>query len=311
MSGRVLHGKGGPFVEDDDAIRTMDAVIQEAQQREKMKADAAMKSGDQEDVLFGVENVVQPNWFAAVMTYFSYAVLICFGHIRDFFGKLTGYSRYFTKTQEKSKNKELPALLKDWENFYTRRLYHRIQDCWNRPISGAPCASAMTLVERTSDDGNCTLRLRGDTTTKINLGSYNYLGFADDWEYTCKESVMEALKRFNTSCCSAAADAGYTVLHRRLEKLVARFVGKPDAVVFSMGYGTNVSAIPALMGQDTLILSDALNHTSIVNGSRSSKAVVRVFRHNGRFLVIYFVWICGLFSFKSFLVHLSHRRSPP
>lgn len=48
-------------------------------------------------------------------------------------------------------------LLQDWENFYTRRLYHRIQDAWNRPIAGPPTASRMKVVERISHDGNRTL----------------------------------------------------------------------------------------------------------------------------------------------------------
>jgi hypothetical protein len=48
-------------------------------------------------------------------------------------------------------------LLSDFENFYTRRLYHRIQDCLNRPVDGPPCADKVIVCERTSKDGNKTL----------------------------------------------------------------------------------------------------------------------------------------------------------
>jgi serine palmitoyltransferase len=44
-------------------------------------------------------------------------------------------------------------LLQDWENFFTRRIYHRIQDCWNRPIAGPPFAGKLDVVMRTTPDG--------------------------------------------------------------------------------------------------------------------------------------------------------------
>lgn len=65
-----------------------------------------------------------------------------------------------------------------------------------------------------------------------------------------------------------------------LQRKVAQFLGKEDAVVFGMGFATNSTVIPALVGKGCLVLSDALNHTSIVTGVRSSGASVRIFRHN-------------------------------
>ena len=59
-------------------------------------------------------------------------------------------------------------------------------------------------------------------------------------------------------------------VHKKLEETVARFLGKEAAFVFNMGYGTNSTGIPALLGRGSLIVSDALNHTSIVNGARAS-----------------------------------------
>jgi serine palmitoyltransferase len=75
-------------------------------------------------------------------------------------------------------------------------------------------------------------------------------------------------------------DLGTCALHQDLERTVAKFVGKEDAIVFSMGYGTNTSSIAMLAGPGSLIISDSLNHTSIVNGARASPAQIRVFRNN-------------------------------
>lgn len=117
-------------------------------------------------------------------------------------------------------------------------------------------------------------------TECVNLGSYNYLGFADDWHTTCKKQVLEALDQFPVNCASPGTENGYTDLHAELERYVAKFVGKQDAIVFNMGYGTNATGLPALMGPGCLVLSDALNHTSIVNGARASGATIRVFKHS-------------------------------
>jgi len=133
---------------------------------------------------------------------------------------------------------------------------------------------------RISQDGNCTLQTTGKSHRCLNLGSYNYLGFADDWNVTCRKDVVESLTKWPLSMCSSRADFGTTVIHKQLEKIVARFVGKEDAIVYTMGYGTNQTTIPCLMGSGSLIVSDTLNHTSIVNGSRSSPSHIRVFRHN-------------------------------
>jgi serine palmitoyltransferase len=234
--------------------------------------------------------------FTYVTTYLGFAILSLFGHFRDFFGKLFGAGRYFGPTGAPTAKGYAP-LLQDWEHFFTRRLYHRIQDCWNRPIAGPPYSNRLPVLLRTSDNGNKTMRLvTADSSSSaekqegepqhsvqecINLGSYNYLGFADDWGRTCREGVLKTQDAFPTSLCTSSAEGGYTTLHRDLEALVASFVGKEAACVFNMGWATNALGLPALFGgKGTLIVSDSLNHNSIVAGARTSGAVVRVFRHN-------------------------------
>lgn len=216
----------------------------------------------------------------SITTYLGYACLIMFGHLRDFFGKNFPClkSRYFGG--DKKPKKGYAPLLADWENLYTRRLYHRIQGAWNRPIAGPPKAGNIKVVERISRDNNCTMETTDKERDCLNLGSYNYLGFADDWNETCRKSVLATLEKFPVSVCTSAAEGGYTSLHRKLEVDVAKFVGKEAALVFNMGYGTNFLGIPAIAGKGCLIISDSLNHTSIVNGSRTSGATIRVFKHN-------------------------------
>jgi serine palmitoyltransferase len=241
----------------------------------------------------------QITWFAALTTYLGYAVLIVFGHLRDFFGlTLSLGSRY-----EVSKGGgHRSPLLKSWENFYTRRLYHRIQDCFNRPVGGGGGAGCrMKVIERVSYDGNKTMSVAcegkdlgnfefgphnethagGNVVRQcVNLGSYNYLGFADDWNETCRGDVLGAVERHPVSCASSRAEAGTTPLHSALEERVASFLGKEAALVLNMGFNTNATAIPCVAGKGDLLISDALNHTSIVAGARASKALIRVFKHN-------------------------------
>src|SRR5205823_4140155 len=98
---------------------------------------------------------------------------------------------------------------------------------------------------------------------------------------TCATEVYKALDDYGSSSgASALSEGGATDLHQRLETMVAEFLGKEDAVVYAQGYGTNATTIPSLMGKGSLVVSDSLNHTSIVNGVRASGATVRVFRHN-------------------------------
>ena len=112
--------------------------------------------------------------FAAITTYLGYIVLIVTGHIRDVCANIFRKGRYFRSAQKKKQQQinnsvgnypsddftKYSPLLKSWENFYTRRLYHRIQDCFNRPIASRPCA-IISVLERVSFDGNKTMSILG------------------------------------------------------------------------------------------------------------------------------------------------------
>lgn len=210
-------------------------------------------------------------YVTALTTYFSYGLLFVFGQIRDLFRKILDWFR--------SNNLQgyAPICL-GLEDFYKRRLYLRIQDCFGRPISSAPDAW-LDVIERNSNDSNKTLKRTSNISRCLNLGSYNYLGFAASDEY-CTPRVIESLKKFSPSTCSSRADGGTIMMHNELEKYVANFVGKPAAIVFGMGYVTNSAILPVLISKGGLIISDSLNHSSIVNGARGSGATIRVFQHN-------------------------------
>lgn len=118
----------------------------------------------------------------------------------------------------------------------------------------------------------------------LNLASYNYLGFAANDGPTIP-SVIESINRYGISLCSPRMESGNVEAHTRLEKLTAEFVGKEAAMIFGMGFGTNSTTLPAICGPGDLIISDSLNHSSLVSGCRASGARIKVFQHNRRSMV--------------------------
>lgn len=111
------------------------------------------------------------------------------------------------------------------------------------------------------------------------MSSYNYLGFAQS-QGPCADAVEETTRKYGMSSSSGRTDAGTLDLTADVEKLIASFMGKPAAMVFSMGYGTNATAFSAFVGKGCLVISDELNHASIRFGTRLSGAVIATFKHN-------------------------------
>ncbi|XP_044291984.1 serine palmitoyltransferase 2 isoform X2 [Varanus komodoensis] len=213
----------------------------------------------------------------AVLTYVGYGVLTLFGYLRDFL-------RYWKiekchNAAERQEQKDFVPLYQDFENFYTRNLYMRIRDSWNRPLCSAPGAK-IDILERVSHDYNWTFTYTGKVIKDvINMGSYNYLGFAENTG-ACHDAVSKVLLQYGTGVCSTRQEMGNLEKHEELETLLARFLGVESALVFGMGFATNSMNIPALVGKGCLILSDELNHASLVLGARLSGATIRIFKHN-------------------------------
>lgn len=217
----------------------------------------------------------EPPYYYVLTTYLSYLFLIFFGHTRDFFGKRFGNKKHYATL--KAANGYAP-LNDDFDNFYVRRLKQRIDDCFARPTTGVP-GRFITLMDRKSEDYNRSYEFTGTYTETLNMSSYNYLGFAQS-EGPCADAVEECVRRYGLGFCSPRADAGTSDLALEVEREIANLVGKPAAMVFSMGFVTNASSFPALVGKGCLILSDELNHASIRIGARLSGAVIRSFKHN-------------------------------
>lgn len=216
----------------------------------------------------------EPPYYYLITTYISYLILIIFGHVRDFFGKRFKQDRY-KQLQERDGYAPLNS---DFDNFYIRRLQLRINDCFRRPVTGVP-GRFITLLDRKSDDFNLSFKLTGTTTETLNMSSYNYLGFAQS-EGECADAAEATLRKYGISYCSPRGDSGTSDLHVDVEKQVAEFVGKEAATIYSMGFVTNATVFPALVGKGCLMISDQLNHSSIRFGARVSGAVIDMFKHN-------------------------------
>uniref|UniRef100_A0A3Q3IPG8 serine C-palmitoyltransferase n=1 Tax=Monopterus albus TaxID=43700 RepID=A0A3Q3IPG8_MONAL len=244
------------------------------------KAEMMYKNGPGTGVAsrqYKQESFEQAPMYVAVMTYLGYGIVTLFGYLRDFL-RAVELERCHV-AQEKEEQKDFVPLYQDFENFYTRNLYMRVRDNWNRPICSLP-GPVFDLMERVSDDYNWTFRLTGRTIHNvINTGSYNYLGFAENSADFLK-TVADVTCQYGVGVCSTRQEIGNLGIHEELDKLVANFLGVESSMTFGMGFATNSMNIPALVGKGCLILSDELNHTSLILGARLSGATIRVFKHN-------------------------------
>ncbi|XP_043912170.1 serine palmitoyltransferase 3 [Protopterus annectens] len=223
------------------------------------------------------ESFEQAPLYIAVLTYMGYGIVTLFGYLRDFM-RTWGLEKCRAAVERLEQTDFVP-LYQDFENFYTRNLYRRVSDNWNRPICSLP-GPEFDLMERVTDDYNWTFRYTGKVIKNvINMGSYNYLGFAENDEKNLS-TVADAIERHGLGLCSSRHEIGNTEVHEELENLIARFLGVESAMAFGMGFATNSMNIPALVSKGCLILSDELNHTSIILGARLSGATIRVFKHN-------------------------------
>ncbi len=122
-----------------------------------------------------------------------------------------------------------------------------------------------------------TPRIKKDGRDYILLSSNNYLGLTTHPEV--KRSSIEAIEKYGSGAGGSRLTTGNTDLYDSLEEKIADFKGTEDAIVFSSGYMANIGTISALMTNGDMILSDELNHASIIDGCRLSRADVKVYPH--------------------------------
>jgi glycine C-acetyltransferase len=120
-------------------------------------------------------------------------------------------------------------------------------------------------------------RARFDGKDVINLSSNNYLGLTT--HPRMREAALEAVRSLGVGTGSVRTIAGTMDLHMELERRIAAFKKTEASVVFQSGFAANAGTVSALLGKGDLILSDELNHASIIDGARLSRADIKVFPH--------------------------------
>jgi len=111
----------------------------------------------------------------------------------------------------------------------------------------------------------------------INLASNNYLGLTTHPKL--RGAAIEATKKYGVGSGAVRTIAGTMKIHMELEEKIARFKNVEACVVFQSGFAANAGTVSAVLGKDDFIISDELNHASIIDGARLSRAAIKVFRH--------------------------------
>jgi glycine C-acetyltransferase len=116
-----------------------------------------------------------------------------------------------------------------------------------------------------------------DGRSTINLSSNNYLGLTTHPRLRAR--ALEAVERFGVGTGSVRTIAGTMAMHLELEARLAEFKQTEAVVVFQSGFAANAGTVSAVLGKEDVIISDALNHASIIDGCRLSRAAIKVFPH--------------------------------
>jgi glycine C-acetyltransferase len=126
-------------------------------------------------------------------------------------------------------------------------------------------------------DGEQKAHTSVDHRSVVNLSSNNYLGLTT--HPLLRERAREALDRFGVGTGSVRTIAGTMAIHVELERRLAAFKKTESAVVFQSGFTANAGTVSSILGKGDVIVSDELNHASIIDGARLSRAAIRVFPH--------------------------------
>ncbi|MGH6610295.1 MAG: glycine C-acetyltransferase, partial [Burkholderiaceae bacterium] len=117
-----------------------------------------------------------------------------------------------------------------------------------------------------------------DGVKRINLCSNNYLGLSGTDELV--DAGIEALKKFGYGMSSVRFICGTQSVHRELEKRLADFLGTEDSILYAAAFDANGGLFETLLDADDVVISDELNHASIIDGIRLAKSTRRRYKHN-------------------------------
>jgi len=118
---------------------------------------------------------------------------------------------------------------------------------------------------------------RFDGREVINLSSNNYLGLTTHPKLRAR--ALEAIEKFGVGSGAVRTIAGTMAIHLELEEKIARFKNVEASVVFQSGFTANAGTVQAILSREDIIISDQLNHASIIDGCRLSRAEIKIFPH--------------------------------
>src|SRR2546428_6328626 len=126
-------------------------------------------------------------------------------------------------------------------------------------------------------DGEQKAHASFDHRQVVNLSSNNYLGLTT--HPTLRERALEATRTLGVGSGSVRTIAGTMAIHMELERRLAEFKKTEAVVVFQSGFAANAGTVAAVLTKDDIVISDELNHASIIDGCRLSRAAIKVFPH--------------------------------
>jgi 8-amino-7-oxononanoate synthase len=151
---------------------------------------------------------------------------------------------------------------------------------WQNYFQAAMQAARDAAIERRRwpNRSRCATACTRDRSQElINFGSNDYLGLRHHTQLL--EAARTDLARHGTGAGASPLVTGYSDTHAELEACLARWLGTEAALVFTSGYAANAGILPALAGEGDWILSDQLNHASLIDGCRLSRAERSIYRH--------------------------------
>ncbi len=150
-------------------------------------------------------------------------------------------------------------------------------DSWaNEELAHLAARGLTRHLEPLSTPQGPVVQLNGEEQL-INFSSNDYLGLANDPEL--KAAAVAAVATWGTGSGASRLVTGDSTAHRALEKAIAQFEGTQSALLFNSGYAANVGLLSTVCGEGDVIFSDALNHASVIDGARLSRAKTVVYPH--------------------------------
>ena len=147
---------------------------------------------------------------------------------------------------------------------------------WRQAASWAAQLYQPTMLQ--SADARTEIEYDGRPHPVINLCSYNYLGLANHPEVI--EAAVEALHKYGMGACGSPMLSGMTDLHRKLERAIADFLGREDAMLFNSGFGGALGTLAGLLRKSDVAIMDNRSHLSLRDGAVLSRSRVERFEHN-------------------------------